>query len=83
MWVWTYLGRFVVAGLSLMLVRSFAKHIAANTTLERMTIVEAGSFFSLLFLNNNFHFAHHRRPALLAGPACHLSSAPNGPAQRK
>ncbi len=62
--IWLYLGCFVLPGLSLTLVRSFAEHKAANTPLERTAIVEAGSFFSLLFLNNNLHFAHHRRPDL-------------------
>ncbi len=62
--IWLYLGCFVLPGLSLTLVRSFAEHKAANTPLERTAIVEAGPFFSLLFLNNNLHFAHHRRPDL-------------------
>ena len=59
-----YLVCFVLPGHSLTLVRSFAEHKAANTPLERTAIVEAGPFFSLLFLNNNLHFAHHRRPDL-------------------
>lgn len=62
--IWLYIACFVFPGLSLTLVRSFAEHKAANTPLERTAIVEAGSFFSLLFLNNNLHFAHHRRPDL-------------------
>ncbi len=61
---WAYLAFFVLPGTSLTLVRSFAEHKAANTPLERTAIVEAGLFFSLLFLNNNLHFAHHRRPDL-------------------
>jgi len=62
--IWVYLGCFVLPGLSLTLVRSFAEHKAAGTPMERTAIVEAGPFFSLLFLNNNLHFAHHRRPDL-------------------
>jgi fatty acid desaturase len=62
--IWLYLACFVLPGLSLTLVRSFAEHKAANTPLERTAIVEAGSFLSLLFLNNNLHYAHHRRPDL-------------------
>jgi fatty acid desaturase len=62
--IWLYIACFVLPGLSLTLVRSFAEHKAANTPLERTAIVEAGWFFSLLFLNNNLHFAHHRRPGL-------------------
>lgn len=49
---------------SLTLVRSFAEHKAAYTPFERTAVVEAGPFFSLLFLNNNLHYAHHRRPDL-------------------
>ncbi len=62
--LWTYVCCFVLPGLSLTLVRSFAEHKAAHTPLERTAIVEAGSFFSLLFLNNNLHHAHHSRPDL-------------------
>lgn len=62
--LWTYLGLFVLPGTSLTLLRSFAEHKAANTPFERTAIVDAGRFFSLLFLNNNLHFVHHRRPDL-------------------
>ena len=62
--VWVYLGCFVLPGLSLTLLRSFAEHKAAGSPLERTAIVEAGSLLSLLFLNNNLHFAHHCRPDL-------------------
>jgi fatty acid desaturase len=54
----------VYLGTSLTLVRSFAEHKAAHTPYERTAVVEAGPFFSLLFLNNNLHYAHHRRPDL-------------------
>jgi fatty acid desaturase len=47
-----------------MLVCSFAEHKAVHTPFERTAIVEVGPFISLLFLNNNLHFAHHRRLAL-------------------
>lgn len=59
-----YLLFFVLPGTSLTLVRSFAEHKASHHPLERTAIVEAGGFFSLLFLNNNLHFAHHLRPDL-------------------
>ncbi|HLT02587.1 MAG TPA: fatty acid desaturase [Geminicoccaceae bacterium] len=59
-----YLALFVLPGTSLTLVRSFAEHKAANTPLERTAIVEAGAPFALLFLNNNLHYAHHKRPDL-------------------
>ena len=59
-----YLALFVLPGVSLTLVRSFAEHKAAHTPLERTAIVEAAPPFALLFLNNNLHYAHHRRPDL-------------------
>ncbi len=61
---WHYLLFFVFPGASLTLLRSFAEHKAAHTPFERTAIVEAGGFFSALFLNNNLHFAHHCRPDL-------------------
>jgi fatty acid desaturase len=59
-----YLALFVLPGASLTLVRSFAEHKAAHTPYERTAVVESGRFFSLLFLNNNLHYAHHERPDL-------------------
>jgi fatty acid desaturase len=61
---WQYLVSFVLPGASLTLARSFAEHKAAYTPYERTALVEAGRFFSLLYLNNNLHFAHHKRPDL-------------------
>jgi fatty acid desaturase len=48
---------------ALTLVRSFAEHRAVPTG-SRTAMVAAGPFFSLLFLNNNLHVAHHDRPGL-------------------
>jgi len=62
--LWAYLVLFVLPGTSLTLVRSFAEHKAADTPLERTALIEAGRFFSLLYFNNNLHYAHHRRPDL-------------------
>jgi len=62
--LWQYLVLFVLPGTSLTLVRSFAEHKAAWTPFERTAVIEAGPFFSLLFFNNNLHFAHHKRPDL-------------------
>jgi fatty acid desaturase len=59
-----YLALFVLPGVSLTLVRSFAEHKAAYTPLERTAIVDAAPPLSLLFLNNNLHYAHHKRPDL-------------------
>ena len=62
--LWQYLALFVLPGASMTLVRSFAEHKAAGTPLERTALIEAGRFFSVLYLNNNLHYAHHERPDL-------------------
>jgi fatty acid desaturase len=45
-------------------VRSYCEHQAAEDVGERTIIVEASPFWSLLFLNNNLHLAHHTYPGL-------------------
>ena len=62
--LWAYALLFVYPGLSLTLLRSFAEHIASPSPKSRTVTVEAGPFFSLLFLNNNLHALHHARPEL-------------------
>lgn len=62
--LWAYALLFVYPGLALTLLRSFAEHIAAADPKSRTVTVEAGPFFSLLFLNNNLHALHHARPEL-------------------
>jgi fatty acid desaturase len=58
---WEYVLGAGYVGLSLTMLRSFAEHLdVADGT--RTAYVEAGWFFSLLFLNNNLHHAHHARP---------------------
>src|SRR5262249_11709329 len=60
--LWAYVLLFVYPGLSLTLLRSFAEHIASADPTARTVTVEAGPFFSLLFLNNNLHALHHANP---------------------
>ncbi len=62
--LWAYVLLFVYPGLSLTLLRSFAEHIASSDPGSRTVTIEAGPFFSLLFLNNNLHALHHANPAL-------------------
>jgi fatty acid desaturase len=62
--LWKYLLLFAYPGISLALVRSFCEHQAAEKTGHRTIIVEASPIWSLLFLNNNLHVAHHTWPAL-------------------
>ncbi|MGB1008403.1 MAG: fatty acid desaturase [Thiolinea sp.] len=62
--VWQYLLLFIYPGLSLTLIRSYLEHRAVPDPGHRSVIVEAGPFFSLLFLNNNLHAVHHANPGL-------------------
>lgn len=61
---WKYYLLIAYPGLSLALVRSYCEHQAAANAQHRTIIVEAHPFWSLLFLNNNLHVAHHTKPAL-------------------
>lgn len=61
---WQYYLLIAYPGISLALVRSYCEHQAAADVNHRTIIVEASPFWSLLFLNNNLHVAHHSRPAL-------------------
>jgi fatty acid desaturase len=61
---WQYYLLIAYPGISLALVRSFCEHQAAEKVEHRTIIVEAAPIWSLLFLNNNLHVAHHARPAL-------------------
>ncbi len=62
--LWQYYLLIAYPGISLALVRSYCEHQAAEHVEHRTIIVEASPFWSLLFLNNNLHVAHHDRPAL-------------------
>jgi fatty acid desaturase len=48
--------------MSLLLIRSYAEHRASTTLNHRTVIIEASPVFALLFLNNNLHYLHHKRP---------------------
>jgi fatty acid desaturase len=62
--VWRYLLLIAYPGISLALVRSYCEHQAAEEVNHRTIVVECSLFWSLLFLNNNLHVAHHERPAM-------------------
>ncbi len=62
--LWQYILLVAYPGISMALVRSFCEHQATEQIGHRTIIVEASAFWSLLFLNNNLHAAHHERPAL-------------------
>jgi fatty acid desaturase len=57
-----YIAFLVYPSISLGLLRSFAEHRADTDARRRTRAVEAGSFWSLMFLNNNLHIAHHAHP---------------------
>ncbi|MBA3288054.1 MAG: fatty acid desaturase [Acidimicrobiia bacterium] len=61
--VWVYVAGVCWAGGGLSLLRSFAEHRLPERG-SRSAVVRAGTFFSLLFLNNNLHHTHHARPGV-------------------
>ncbi len=61
--IWLY-ALACYCGLALTLIRSFAEHGPAADRETRTATVEASLLWRLLFLGNNFHALHHRRPAL-------------------
>lgn len=60
--IWKYLLLFVYPGASLTLLRSFSEHRRDSSPERRTAVIEAGLFFRLVFLNNNYHVAHHKAP---------------------
>ena len=61
---WMYYLLIAYPSISFALVRSYCEHQAAQTVDHRTIVVECSVFWSLLFLNNNLHVAHHERPSL-------------------
>jgi fatty acid desaturase len=57
-----YVLLVVYPSISLTHLRSFAEHRADDHSRPRTNVVEASPFWSLLFLNNNLHVAHHAHP---------------------
>jgi fatty acid desaturase len=54
----------VYPSISLNHLRSFAEHRSHADPRLRTNVVETGWVFSLLFLNNNLHIAHHAKPSM-------------------
>jgi fatty acid desaturase len=54
----------VYPSISLGQLRSFAEHRSHADLRLRTNVVETGWLFSLLFLNNNLHIAHHAKPSM-------------------
>ncbi|KQZ13852.1 fatty acid desaturase [Mesorhizobium sp. Root554] len=61
--LWLYLLVPVWFGQSLIAIRTFAEHQWSENPEGRTVIVER-SALSLLFLNNNLHFVHHKKPTV-------------------
>ena len=50
--------------LGLAMLRSFYEHRPAERVAHRVVVNEAGWFWRMLYLNNNFHAVHHEQPGL-------------------
>lgn len=61
---WTYILLVAYPGTSMALLRSYAEHRARPDEKHRTVILEAGPFWSLMFLWNNLHALHHHEPGL-------------------
>jgi fatty acid desaturase len=59
-----YLLWVVYPSIALTQLRSFVEHRAHPDPAQRTVTVEAGRWWSLIFLNNNLHIAHHAYPKL-------------------
>jgi len=57
-----YLLAIAYPGLSIIAIRTFCEHQWVADPDGRTVIVERGGILSLLFLNNNLHLVHHKRP---------------------
>ncbi|KPC51347.1 fatty acid desaturase [Amantichitinum ursilacus] len=61
--LWRYLlASYLALGTSML--RSFYEHRPASIAAHRVVLNEAGWFWRLLFLNNNYHLVHHEQPRL-------------------
>ena len=60
---WLYIITSGYLGMSIISVRTYCEHQAANNVNHRTVIVE-NSPLSWLFLNNNLHLVHHKAPGL-------------------
>lgn len=59
-----YIGAMVLPSTSLLLIRSFAEHRAADLPAHRTAVVERSWLLGPLFLFNNLHAAHHAAPGI-------------------
>ncbi len=62
--LWIYFLGVVYPSLSIIAMRSYAEHQAAENVGARTAIVETNPVVGLLYLNNNLHIVHHANPQL-------------------
>jgi len=62
--LWIYILAMVIPSNGLVLVRSFAEHLARSPVRERVALVERSWLLGPLFLFNNLHALHHETPGL-------------------
>jgi fatty acid desaturase len=60
----TYLLTICYPALGLAMLRSFYEHRPARDAAHRVVVNEAGVFWRILYLNNNYHAVHHEKPNL-------------------
>lgn len=63
--LWEYILLIAYPGTSMAVLRSYAEHRARPDEGHRTIILEAGPFWSVMFLWNNLHALHHREPGLV------------------
>ncbi len=61
---WWLYGVCAYLAMSVLKIRTYLEHCAFETVTHRTAIVEDRGLLSLLFLNNNLHAVHHRRPGM-------------------
>lgn len=59
--LWSYAFATYI-GMSLLKLRTFLEHQAADRASHRTAIIEQGGVFGFLFLNNHLHVVHHMHP---------------------
>lgn len=59
-----YMLTIAYPALGLAMLRSFYEHRPAEHAAHRVVVNEAGLFWRLLYLNNNYHAVHHEQPGL-------------------
>ena len=61
------MGTYLTAcycGLSILKIRTYLEHRAHDNTKDRSFIIEDNGILAFLFLNNNYHAAHHAHPQI-------------------